>query len=182
MSRIVVIGGPSASYKTTTGRHLEERHDWHRLITVTTRAPRPGERDGADYHFLTREQFAAADADGRLGERTQYIGNGTAYGIYLADMEAVRARAGPVYVVLDAVGLGEMRAFYGAGRVTGVFLWARRSVLEARMIARGDGPDEIAKRLQPYTAEMATSEQFDYAIDTCYLESVEVAEQIARLA
>lgn len=175
MGWVIVMGGPSGSGKSTVGGVLERTLGWTRMITVTTRAPRPGEVNGKDYWFLTQEQFDKADARGLLGEKTVYVGNDLRYGIYRRDMEAARARKKPTYVILNAEGLRILRRYYGPRKVTGVFLWAPRHVLAQRMAARGDDEITIRRRLARYKEEMATGQQFPHRLNTEGMEPGSVA-------
>ena len=75
---LVIISGPSGVGKDTIIDALRERaHDpeYHYVITCTTRAPRPGEVDGVDYHFLTRDAFLRLRADRQLLEANEVHGN-----------------------------------------------------------------------------------------------------------
>src|SRR6185437_506731 len=72
MTRVVVLSGPSAVGKSTVVRCLRERiPDLHFSVSVTTRAPRPGEVDGVDYSFVTAERFQQLIDDGELLEWTE---------------------------------------------------------------------------------------------------------------
>ena len=56
--QVYVICGAAGSGKTTVAQYLRERFNMHRVVTHTTRPPRPGERDGVDYHFETAASMA----------------------------------------------------------------------------------------------------------------------------
>lgn len=180
MGHIFVISGPSGSGKDTACRTLERRGFLRRMLTITTRPPRPGERNGVDYHFLTVEQFEQAENAGLIGEKTVYIGNGTIYGIFWGDMEQAVAADWPSYVILDVVGLNRLRSLYPE-RVTGIYLVARREVLEERMRKRGESPETIARRLKNYEAEIATATQYDHVLDVSDLSPDEQADAIKRI-
>src|SRR5260370_3346704 len=73
---LFVIAAPSGGGKTTLTRALLEREPGIRLsVSYTTRPPRPGERDGADYHFVTPERFMALKAAGAFLEHAHVPGN-----------------------------------------------------------------------------------------------------------
>ena len=77
MPRVCVITGPSGVGKGTLIARLRERHpDLDLSISATTRAPRPGEVDGVDYHFLDNDQFAEHVRAGDFVEHAEYSGNG----------------------------------------------------------------------------------------------------------
>ncbi len=81
---MIVLIGPSASGKTETAKYLMQKHGLGKVVTCTSRAPRTGEKDGVDYHFLTRDQFAAGVARGAFLETAEY--NGNLYGTRKADV------------------------------------------------------------------------------------------------
>jgi guanylate kinase len=72
----IILSAPSGGGKTTIARHLlDRRNDVGYSVSCTTRQPRPGERDGVDYHFLTREQFSGRRAAGDFAESAEVHGN-----------------------------------------------------------------------------------------------------------
>ena len=74
--RLIVISGPSGTGKgTVIGKLRELRGDVCLSVSVTTRAPRPGEVDGRDYFFVTREEFSQKVAEGALLEHAEFVGN-----------------------------------------------------------------------------------------------------------
>jgi guanylate kinase len=71
----VVLSGPSGAGKTTVCRTLVAQYGYKRSISATTRAPRAGERDGVDYHFMTREQFLKGVRRGEFLEHSEHFDN-----------------------------------------------------------------------------------------------------------
>ena len=72
---MVVVSGPAGSGKGTVNAELLKTGDFVYSVSATTRAPRPGEVDGVNYHFITEEDFRARIAEGGMLEYTQYCGN-----------------------------------------------------------------------------------------------------------
>ena len=73
---LVVFSGPSGAGKgTVLGQLLAERKDIRLSISATTRSPRPGEQDGREYFFLTREEFLSRIEQGKMLEYAEYCGN-----------------------------------------------------------------------------------------------------------
>ena len=72
---LVVISGPSGSGKGTVCAHLIESGEFAFSVSATTRAPRPGEVDGVNYHFLTRQRFEELLQQDEMLEYTEYSGN-----------------------------------------------------------------------------------------------------------
>jgi guanylate kinase len=95
MARVYVITGPSGVGKGTLIRSLLERHPELELsVSATTRAPRPGERDGVDYHFLDEGEFERRVAAGEFVEHAQYAGH--RYGTLRSELEQRTAAGAPV--------------------------------------------------------------------------------------
>ena len=85
--KVVVIAGPSGSGKNAIINEILSRYPrCVRLVTATTRKPRPGEKDGIDYHFLTQQKFERDMARGDIPEHRFVQELNTYYGIYLPDL------------------------------------------------------------------------------------------------
>ncbi|MFM7845573.1 MAG: guanylate kinase [Planctomycetota bacterium] len=80
--RIVIVSGPSGAGKSTVLRRLLDQAPWPLALSVsaTTRSPRPGERDGVDYYFLSKDDFAARRARDEFLEWKEVFGRGDWYG------------------------------------------------------------------------------------------------------
>src|ERR1700689_3288674 len=103
MPKLLVITGPSGVGKGTLIRGLMERIPGLELsVSATTRAPRPGEQDGVDYHFLTPEQFEARVAGGDFLEHATYSGN--RYGTLSSELERRLAAGAGVVLEIEVQG------------------------------------------------------------------------------
>lgn len=180
-AQIVVLSGPSAVGKSTVVRCLRERiPDLHFSVSVTTRAPRPGEVDGVDYTFVTAERFQQLIDAGALLEWAEIHG-----GLHRSGTPArpVREAAGAGRPVLIEVDLAGARAVKAAmPEAMSVFLappsW---QALETRLVGRGtESPEAIARRLQTARAELAAQDDFDKVVVNSRLESA-CAELVSLL-
>ena len=72
---LLIVSGPAGSGKGTVNSLLLEREDFVYSVSATTRSPRPGELNGVNYHFISREEFTDALASGDMLEYTEYCGN-----------------------------------------------------------------------------------------------------------
>ena len=163
MARVFVITGPSGVGKGTLIRGLMERQPSLELsVSATTRAPRPGERDGVDYHFLTREQFDRKVAVGDFVEHADYAGR--SYGTLRSELED-RVRAGvPVVLEIEVQGARQVRA--AMPEAVQVFI-APPSLpaLRTRLIGRGtDDTAEVERRLQVAEQELVAQPEFGHVV------------------
>ncbi len=108
MPKIFVMTGPSAVGKTTVAeRLLARRPTLKKVVTCTTRPPRPGETDGTHYHFLDAETFARLAEAGEMFESAHHYGNH--YGSRRADVRALLEAGFDVLFVVDVVGAATIK-------------------------------------------------------------------------
>ena len=148
--QILVISGPTGCGESTITKAVIERHPgrFARLVTATTRAPRGSEQNGVDYHFMSKEDFLAAEARGEILEKGYIPNRDTYYGTYGPDLDAKLADGKIVIANLQIVGTKYFKEHYDA---TTIFIEPKDlSELEGRLRARNpDLPDEeIHKRVQ----------------------------------
>jgi len=163
VARVFVITGPSGVGKGTLIRGLMERLPQLELsVSATTRAPRPGEHDGVDYHFLTRAEFDRRVAQQDFVEHADYAGR--SYGTLRSELEA-RVRAGvPVVLEIEVQGARQVRA--AMPEAVQVFI-APPSLpaLRTRLIGRGtDDPEEVERRLLVAEHELDARLEFAHVV------------------
>lgn len=178
MARVFVITGPSGVGKGTLIRGLMERQPQLELsVSATTRAPRPGEQDGVDYHFLTREEFDRRVAAADFVEHADYAGR--SYGTLRSELEA-RVRAGtPVVLEIEVQGARQVRA--AMPEAVQVFIAPPSlEALRTRLIGRGtDDAEEVERRLQVAEEELAAQPEFGYVVVNDRLE--DALEELTRI-
>ena len=176
MARVFVITGPSGVGKGTLIRGLMERLPKLELsVSATTRAPRPGEADGVDYHFLTREQFDERVAAGDFVEHADYAGR--SYGTLRSELQE-RIRAGvPVVLEIEVQGARQVRS--AMAEAVQVFIAPPSlEALRARLIGRGtDDLAEVERRLRVAEQELEAQPEFAYVVVNDRLD-----EALGRLA
>ncbi len=163
MARVFVITGPSGVGKGTLIRGLMERVPKLELsVSATTRAPRPGEQDGVDYHFLTREDFDAKVADDAFVEHADYAGR--SYGTLRSELEQRVREDMPVVLEIEVQGARQVRA--AMPEAVQVFIAPPSlSALRTRLIGRGtDDPDEVERRLQVAEQELGAQPEFAHVV------------------
>ncbi len=160
---LFVVSGPSGSGKTSLCAALLEHCPKLRLsISATTRAPRPGEVDGIDYHFLDMDTFLSQVDEGSFLEHA--IVHGNAYGTRLADVEALRREGHDVLLEIDWQGASQVAACCpDACRI--FILPPSVEELRRRLTGRGqDAAEVIDRRVAAAEAEMAHAGEADYRI------------------
>jgi guanylate kinase len=171
VGRVVVLSGPSAVGKSTLVRCLRERiADLHFSVSATTRAPRPGEVDGVDYHFVSPGRFQQLIDDGALLEWAEIHGGLHRSGTVARPVRDAVAAGHPVLIEVDLA--GAHAAKQAMPEAITVFLappsWA---ALEARLIGRGtETPDVIERRLSTARTELAAQDDFDHVVVNSQLE------------
>jgi guanylate kinase len=105
---LFVVSGPSGSGKTTLCRRLADEGEARYSISCTTRPPRPGEREGKDYHFLDEYDFAARVAGGEFLEHAKVHGN--SYGTLRKEVLGYLASGTDVVMDIDVQGAAQVRA------------------------------------------------------------------------
>ncbi len=166
--------------KSTLVARLRDEVPFHFSVSATTRARRPGETDGADYHFVDEPAFRRMIAGGDLLEWAEY--NGNLYGTPRGPLEAALAAGHDVLLDIEVQGAAQVRA----ARPDALFVFvAPPSVdaLEVRLRHRGDtSPAEVARRLDIARRELAVAaEMFDHVVVNDDLDTA-VAEVAGILA
>jgi guanylate kinase len=168
-SKVFVITGPSGVGKGTLIRGLLERVPGLELsVSATTRAPRPGESDGVDYHFLTPEQFESGVAAGDFVEHATYSGN--RYGTLRSDLEQRLEQATGVVLEIEVQGARQVRT--AIPDAVAVFIAPpSRAALRARLVGRGtDTPEQVTARLQTAERELEAQPEFGHVVVNDRLE------------
>ncbi len=115
MHNVIVLAGPSGSGKNAIMNELLKRFgNTERLVTTTTRAPRPGEVDGVDYHFFTQDRFDSEMSQGNIPEHRFVPALNTSYGIYKPDLDTKIAAGKIVIAQVDIEGARYLKEAYGA--------------------------------------------------------------------
>ena len=159
---LIVVSGPAGSGKGTVNQLLLKTGDFVFSVSATTRAPRPGEVDGVNYHYIAREEFEARIARGELLEHTQYCGN--YYGTLRSETDAVLASAKNLLLEIEVEGAMNIKRQYPEA-VLIMLLPPPYKVLEARLRGRGTETEEvIRKRMARAREELEYLPRYDYVV------------------
>jgi len=177
---LFIVSAPSGAGKTTLVKMLLERDGGIQLsVSYTTRAPRPGEADGREYHFIGVPAFLAMREKGDFLESAEVHGNH--YGTSRAWIERQMAAGQDILLEIDWQGAQQVRRlFHGS---IGIFILPPSvAELERRLRGRGqDSEETIARRAAAALEEMRHVGEFDYVIINNKLsEAIEDLQTVVR--
>ncbi len=177
---VFVVTGPSGVGKGTLIRALRERvPELELAVSATTRAPRPGERDGVDYHFLTDDEFERRVQAGAFIEHARY--SGRRYGTLRSELEQRATGGRPVVLEIEVQGARQVRE--SMPEVVQVFIAPpSEDALRTRLIGRGtDSPDQVQARLNTAREELGAQGEFPHVVVNDRLEdAVGTLERLVR--
>ncbi len=163
---LLVVSGPSGSGKTTLCRRAMEADLCRYSISCTTRAPREGEQNDVDYHFLTHDEFSAKIANGEFLEYAEVHGN--RYGTLKADIIQLLEQGITVVMDIDVQGADQVRACVDEviGRCySDLYIHVPQDELKARLSGRATDADEvIALRLRNAADEDACMPRYQFCL------------------
>jgi len=160
---LFIICAPSGAGKTSLVNALLEREpDLELSVSYTTRAPRSAEKDGREYHFVSRERFVHMAGQGDFLESAEVHGN--LYGTSQAWIESRTREGRDILLEIDWQGAQQVRRLVPAS-VTVFVLPPSLEVLRKRLTSRGQDTSEVIEsRLANAREEIAHVEEFDYVI------------------
>ena len=184
----LVLSAPSGAGKTAiSDALLASEPRLRRSVSVTTRAPRPGEIDGVAYHFMTQDAFDRAEQNGALLEWARVLQGTHCYGTPRAPVEQALAAGDDLIFDIDWQGFRALRGKL-PGDVLGVFILPPDlATLEQRLTGRGgDSAAEIARRMRLSQDEISHWREFDHVVVNDHLpdavDAVRSALHAARSA
>lgn len=171
---MLILVGPSASGKTQIVKILIEKFGLNKMVTYTSRAKRPGEIDGVDYFFLSKEEFEKRINEGFFIEHVVY--NGNYYGTSVSQVSSDKV------VILEPTGLKHYLSKI-RDDVKVVFLRCSKEIVRIRMQKRGDNFDVVERRLR-LDSEVFNKEVMklaDWVVDTSASNVYDNAKEIYLL-
>lgn len=165
----VILAAPSGTGKTTIARRLLElRPDVGFSVTCTTRAPRPAESHGVDYHFVVGDEFEARVQRGEFAEHA--VVHGHRYGTLRSEIDRLMASGRNPIMTIDVQGAVQFKQVFPQAVL--IFLLPPSAVeLLSRLSGRGsEDMATLARRVDSALTELATVEQFKYVVVNDALE------------
>ena len=185
---LIILSSPSGAGKSTLAKRLRTWDPTIRFsVSATTRAPRPGEVDGREYHFRSRAAFEAMVAAGEMLEHAEVFGN--LYGSPRGPVEAAMAEGCDTLFDIDWQGGQQIRNSALGSEVVSIFLLPPSiAALEERLRTRGQDSDEVIRgRMAKSEAEISHWAEYDYVLvnndlDACEadLRAIVTAERLRR--
>ncbi len=160
---LFIVSAPSGAGKSSLVRSLLEG-DRHLALSVsyTTRPPRPGEEDGVDYHFVSREGFQARLGQGEFLESAEVYGN--YYGTSQVRIEAEVHAGRDLLLEIDWQGAAQVRRLFP--QAVGIFILPPSiQELERRLRERGqDSKEVVTRRLAAAREDIGHALEYDYLV------------------
>lgn len=183
--KVFVISAPSGCGKTTlANKLLEDKLGLTASVSVTTRDPRPGETDGKDYHFVTKEKFKKMVSRGEFLEHEENFGN--FYGTPNRPIEEALEAGRSALLNIDVKGAMRVRRAHPNDSVLIFIMPPSITVLKKRLHGRkADKAEEIKRRLDLAKKEISYKDKYDHIVvndrlDTAYrkLRKIVIAHKV----
>ena len=184
---LFVLSSPSGAGKSTIARKLlAAEDDLSMSVSATTRAPRPGETDGKEYHFVDLEEFRRMVADHEFLEWAHVFDN--RYGTPRAAVEAMLSAGKDVLFDIDWQGAQQLFQIAGGDVVRVFILPPSMAELRQRLVSRNtDSADVIEGRMARAAAEVSHWDGYDYVlvnddVEDCFrkVQTILAAERLRR--
>ena len=175
---LIVISGPSGVGKGTVLKEVVKDPELNigYSISMTTREKRPGEENGVNYYFVTRDEFHKAVEDGELLEWTEFVGN--CYGTPIKEVERLRNEGKNVLLEIEQDGCSQVRKKV-PDTLSIFIITPSMEELERRIRSRKTEPEEIVQqRLAKAAKEMNNLKDYKYVVCN---EDVKLAADIIRV-
>ena len=161
-NKLFLLSGPSGVGKTTIAyKLLEQMTNLERLVTYVTREPRPNEKDGEDYHFISRQEFEEKIKNNEMFEYDEHYGN--FYGNSRTDLEKIWQQNKIAIILLDVNGVETVKNIFPKSK--SIFLLPDNlENLEKRIRQRPMSEEAFIKRWEQVEKELKQADDFDFKV------------------
>jgi guanylate kinase len=174
----VILSAPSGGGKTTIARRLlQTRSDIGYSVSCTTRAPRQGEVDGRDYHFLTRDEFLARRARGEFAESAEVHGNW--YGTLRSEVERVLRAGKHVLMDIDVQGAAQFQQAFPESVLIFVLPPSADALLQRLRLRNTESRASLASRMRSALQELLAVPWYQYVVMNDELDRA--VENVSRI-
>jgi guanylate kinase len=159
----IIMSAPSGGGKTTIAKELlRRRADVGYSVSCTTRSPRPGEVDGRDYYFLSRDEFLRRRAAGDFAESAEVHGN--LYGTLRSEISRVLGTGKSVIMDIDVQGARQFREAFPQSVTVFVLPPSGEVLLDRLRNRKTESPQQLAARLDSALEELRAVEEYEYVV------------------
>lgn len=160
---LLVLSSPSGGGKSTIARHLlSAREDLGYSVSATTRAPRPNEQDGVDYHFIPAAEFTRRVDAGEFVEWAEY--GGSKYGTLRAEVDRVMSGGQSVVLDIEVAGARQVRKAFPESVHVFVLPPSGTALAQRLRMRRTDDAAAQARRLAIAKEEIGAAGEYDYVV------------------
>ena len=150
-NKLIILVAESNAGKDTTLNAFVDMYDVKKVVSHTSRPMRSYEKEGVDYHFISREQFIQMEKDGLFIESRHYNtiqdGQDTVWYYGVAKSEINLEEASSI-IIVDLHGLGELEDYFGKESIISFYLDVDEGVRMNRALNRGDNKEEVIRRFE----------------------------------
>ena len=147
---VIILLGKTASGKNAIADFLHETYKWTQWVTATTRPPRPGEKQGNPYFFLSKDEFQDLIDNNWLIEHKCYkVANGDTWYYGCPKINPEQAKKENLVLILTPAGLKDVKEYFESNDIPykSIYIAASESTRRRRLHSRGDDPEEVSRRI-----------------------------------
>lgn len=159
---IFIFTGPDGSGRKTVADMVGTTLGLNKVVSYTTRDPRPAEEPGQDYHFISYDEFNKAEKNDEFIESVEI--DGVKYGIKNQDIEDFFKDNRFIYLIINAYGARILKKIYGE-KASRVFIYVDRDVIIERQKALGVSDEILDRHFAHYDEDMAYKDECKHAFE-----------------
>lgn len=161
MSKIFIISGPAGAGEDSVIKGLKDLVEFDKVVTTTTRAMRPEDKEGVSYYFVTKEEFKKGIEENKFFEYA-LEDNGNYYGGTYAELERVKKSDKPVIWKVEYQGVLAGKKILPEAK--SIFIYIPFEMIEKRLRVRGESEEVIKSRLEYAKGWYDNESAFDYKV------------------